>query len=92
MLKLEQIEDKDFYEVFGIDYDTGSLIEKLLQNSAINERLERVLFQRLYSNTISETDGEKIIEYLYQNQINPITSGNTYQMSDIKRQFKKHIK
>lgn len=91
MLKLSPIESKDFYNVFGIDYDTGNIIERLLNNCSINAELERVLFQRLYSNTLTDEDAEKIIEYLYQHQINPVKGGNRYQAKDIVNELKKHI-
>ena len=90
MLKLSPIESKDFYDVFGIDYDTGNIIERLLNNSCINVDLERVLFQRLYSDTLTEEDAEKVIEYLYKHQINPIKGGNRYQAKDIINELKRH--
>ena len=64
----EQIREKEFYDLFGLDYEEGCLLEKLLLNSAIPIELEREIHQRFYNNCLTKEEGENIIEYLKQNQ------------------------
>ena len=84
----EQIREAEFYELFGLDYNDGSLLESLLLTSAIQPELEREIHQRFYAGVLSQEEGERIIEYLKNNQRDPISGGFNYQAEDIKYKLK----
>lgn len=64
-------------------YHQGNYIERLLSTSIIHEKKEREIYHHLYKHLYTEDEAKEIIEYLQNNQIDPITSGNNYQMEDI---------
>ena len=87
----EQIREKEFYEVFGLNYNDGCYLETLLQTSAISPHIEWEIERRLYAGVLTQDEGEKIIEFLQQNQRDPIRDGFNYQQGDIKRKLRHGI-
>lgn len=80
--------EQEFYEVFGLDYDYGSVLESLLLTSAIPIEIERDIWRNLYQNRYTQEEGENVIEYLSQNQRDDIGGGFNYQMKDINKKLK----
>lgn len=73
-------EDYDFPASFG----QGMFIESLLMGANIGEKLEREIYQSLHNNDFTQKRATKCIEYLKENQVDPITAGKYYNMGDIK--------
>lgn len=84
----EQQRQREFDELFGLSYEDGNYLEWLLRNSAIPHEKEREIHQMLYSNSLTEEYGMELIEYLENNQRDPISGGFTYQQKDIKYKLK----
>lgn len=84
----EQWQNEDISKIEYASYEDMNRLEWLLRNSAISENLEREIYQRLNTNSYTKDQCEKEIEYLEQNQIDPISAGNTYQAKDIKNKLK----
>jgi len=85
---LQNIQGKDFYEVFGMEYHKGSLIESLLQNCSLPNVISGIIWERLYINAFTDFEADEIIEYLRENQLDRIQSGFNYTQTDIKYKLK----
>lgn len=85
----EQIREKEYYDVFGIDMQDGNLLEYLLRTSAIPAHIEEEIWDRLNANVISQEECDNIIEYLKANQRDPIRDGFSYNATDIKYKLNK---
>ena len=84
----EQVREQEYYDIFGLDYNDGSVLESLLLTSVIQVELERQIYSRFYKGLLTQEEGERIIEYLAKNQRNPITDGFNYQAKDIENKLK----
>lgn len=81
--------EKDFAEVISASYEDLNKLEWLLGTSAIPEKVEREIYQRLHSKSYTEEEVNGIIEYLSNNQRCPIDSGFNYSQTDIKWKLKR---
>lgn len=86
-----ELMEKDFYDAFGLEYEKGNVIESLLYSSAIPVRLERLLWRRLYVNAFTDQEADNVIEYLQNNQLDPINAGKNYTQTDIKNKLKNEV-
>jgi len=76
-----ELDNQDYN--FPMTYEQGNYIESLLMTSAIGEKEERQIYQALHGNDMSQERAKECIEYLKENQRDPIQSGDNYQMGDI---------
>lgn len=93
-----KLREQEFDELFGdmdweqpFTYAQGNLIERLLASSIIQEQQEREYHSRLYRGDFSILEAEQTIEYLLNNQLDPVASGMNYNATDIKYKLKKEI-
>lgn len=69
---------------FPASFEQGNYIESLLMSSAIPEKTEREIYRALHDNEFTSKRAKECIEYLKDNQVDPIASGKTYNQGDIK--------
>lgn len=84
-----QQREKEFYETFGASYEDLNQIQWLMGTSAIPEHIEREIRQRLYAQSYLKEEAEETINYLKENQRDPIDGGFNYNQTDIKWKLKK---
>jgi putative IMPACT (imprinted ancient) family translation regulator len=82
------MEDKEFYKAFAIDYNTGNVIERLIDNSLLSEEKKRYYLSLLNNGMILENEAEDLISLLKENQIDPINAGKIYNQTDIKNKLR----
>lgn len=73
---------------FPATYEQGNMIEGLLMSAAIPEKVEREIYRALHGNEFTQKRAEECIEYLKENQTDPVASGNYYNQGDIQTKFK----
>jgi len=81
LTKAIELDNKDYD--FPMSFEQGNYIESLLLSSAINVKHEREIHQRLHANDFTQSQAKECIEYLKENQIDAISSGNHYSATDI---------
>lgn len=74
---------------YGIQHWQTDKIESLLLNANIDPEVSRALYGEL--SIMSSDRANKVIEYLENNQTDPITSGRNYSQSDIKKKLNDEI-
>lgn len=79
---------REMDDLFGMSIEDGNRIEWLLMNAAIPVEKERMIWRGLYHNYIMHEEAQEIIDYLEQNQRDPIQGGFNYQQKDIKWKLK----
>lgn len=85
--KAIELDNKDYD--FPASFEQGNMIESLLMSAAIPEKVEREIHQTLYGGDFTQKRAKKCIEYLQENQTDPIQSGNNYNMTDVKNKLSK---
>lgn len=83
--KAIELDNQDYD--FPASYEQGTYVENLLMSSAISTEREREIHQSLHSGTMTNSQASEIIEYLKENQLDPINSGSSYQQTDIKNKL-----
>ena len=88
MIDLTKIEEKEFYNAFGFEYEKGSVIETLLLNCCLPEIITDLIWQRLFNGLFTDEEADEVIHYLKDNQLDRIEAGFNYSQTDIKRKLK----
>lgn len=83
--KAIELDNQDFD--FPASYEQGTYVENLLMSSAIPIEREREIHQSLHSGAMTNSEAGEIIEYLKENQLDPISSGSNYQAKDIQKKL-----
>jgi recombinational DNA repair protein RecT len=64
-------------------------VETLLMTAAIEEREKEDLFREV--NTMSGSRADEVIDYLIDNQVDPIAAGNNYNQNDIAHKIDEEV-
>lgn len=88
MIDLTKIEEKDFYNAFGLEYEKGSVMESLLMNCCLPDTISSLIWRRLFEGLFTDDEADEIIEYLKDNQLDRIESGFNYSQTDIQNKLK----
>ena len=72
---------------FPMSYNQATYIESLLMTCAIPENREREIYQAMAKDSYTSNEAGEVIEYLEQNQRDPVASGDYYNASDIQKKF-----
>lgn len=73
---------------FPASFEQGNMIESLLLTSTIPHEVERQIHDTLYKGEFTKKRAEECIQYLQQNQQDPIQSGNgNYTQGDIQNKL-----
>lgn len=78
--------DNEDYD-FPASFEQGNMIESLLMSSAIPQKRELEIHRALHANEFTQKRATACIEYLQENQVDPISAGNHYNMGDIKNKL-----
>jgi len=81
-----ELDNKDYD--FPASFEQGNYIESLLISAAIPEKAEREIHRTLHDNQFTTKRAAECIEYLLENQLDPISSGHNYQAGDIIKKLK----
>ena len=73
-------------ELYDADPNKLDRIEGLLKTAAIQHELKEELYREL-KGAIDTERAEELLEYLYANQVDPITGGNNYGYSDAQKKI-----
>ena len=68
--------NEDNFIRYIFDYNTGLFIEKVLDNSYICIKTNKVLFDRTIGNVTLTIEKDKIIKYIVNNKLQPIKAIN----------------
>ena len=82
--KAVNLDEQDYKATMG----TVNLIEGLLSTSSLGEQEKDAYYNLIIDDSLTSTQANKIIEYLKDNQRDPIESGDNYSMSDIGRKLR----
>lgn len=85
LVKAIELDNKDYD--FPMSYEQGNYIESLLMSCAIQVEHEREIHQRLHANDFTTNQAKECIEYLLENQVDPIQNGAIYTQTDIKNKL-----
>ena len=77
-------------ELFSAGDNELDRIEGLLQTAALQPEELNDLYREL-KGVIDQQRAEELLEYLYNNQIDPISSGVNYGQTDIKNKLNREI-
>jgi phage RecT family recombinase len=73
---------------FPMTYEQGNMIESLLKTSSIPQKYEDEIYDNLMNDGFTQKRASECIEYLQDNQLDPITSGNgNYMQGDIQKKL-----
>jgi len=73
---------------FPATYEQGSYIESLLLTSSVDEKTQNGIYQQLSNGSFTQKRAAECIEYLKQNQLDQIESGNgNYTQGDIQKKL-----
>lgn len=86
LTKAIELDNQDYD--FPASFEQGNYIESLLMSASIPEKVEREIYQTLHSNGFTTKRAAECIEYLIENQEDPIASGKPYNMGDIQNKLK----
>lgn len=78
--------DNEDYD-FPASFEQGNMIESLLLSSAITPEREREIHQRLHAGDFTQKQAQECIQYLENNQLDPVSSGMTYNAGDIQNKL-----
>ena len=84
--KAIEIDNEDYD--FPASFEQGNYIENLLISAAIPEKVEREIYQTLHANDFTQKRAAECIQYLQDNQRDPVASGDNYQPTDIVKKLK----
>lgn len=76
---------------FPMSYGQATYIESLMQKAVIPEQREREIYQAMSVDSYTQKEAGEVIEYLLENQRDPISSGDNYQARDIVKKLDKDI-
>jgi len=77
-------------ELFSAGDNELDRIEGLLKTAIIEYEVKEELYREL-KGVIDQQRAEELLEYLYNNQIDPIQSGGNYGQTDIKNKLKREL-
>ena len=77
-------------ELYDADPNKLDRIEGLLKTAAIQHELKEELYREL-KGAIDTERAEELLEYLYSNQVDPISGGLNYSQNDIKNKLNKEL-
>ena len=77
-------------ELYDADPNKLDRIEGLLKTAAIQHELKEELYREL-KGAIDTERAEELLQFLYDNQIDPIQSGVNYGQTDIKNKLKREL-
>lgn len=77
-------------ELYDADPNKLDRIEGLLKTAAIQHELKEELYREL-KGAIDTERAEELLEYLYANQVDPISGGLNYSQNDIKNKLNKEL-
>ena len=77
-------------ELFSADPNKLDRIEDLLKSANLQYEIMEDLYREL-KGIIDEERADELLEYLYNNQVDPITAGRNYGQSDIKNKLRKEL-
>ena len=84
--KAIELDNKDYD--FPASFEQGNLIESLLMTSTIPNKIETQIHDTLYNGEFTKKRATECIEYLKENQQDPIASGNgNYTQTDIQKKL-----
>ena len=77
-------------ELYDADPTKIDRIEGLLKTAAIQYELQEELYREI-KGSIDEERADELLEFLYNNQIDPISSGANYGQTDIKNKLNREL-
>ncbi len=77
-------------ELYSADPNKLDRIEGLLKSANLQYEIKEELYREL-KGIIDEERAEYLLDYLYKNQIEPISGGFNYSQSDIKNKLNKKL-
>ena len=77
-------------ELFSADLRDLYRIEGMLKSANLQHELKEELYREL-KGVIDQERADELIEFLYKNQIDPITAGGNYSQTDIKNKLNKEL-
>ena len=87
--KAIELDNQDYN--FPATFEQGNYIESLLSRATIPEKREREIHRALYNGEFTQKRAQECIQYLLENQADPIASGHSYNQTDIKHKLNKEI-
>lgn len=84
--KALELDNQDYD--FPASFEQGNMIESLLLTSTIPNKIEKQIYDALHNGSFTQKRAQECIQYLKDNQQDPITSGNgNYTQTDIKNKL-----
>jgi len=77
-------------ELFSADPNELDRIEGLLKTANLQYEIKEELYREL-KGVIDQERAEELLQYLYNNQVDPISGGLNYSQSDIKNKLNKEL-